>query len=288
MSGVSEPPPDRPHRDGRNRCCKDGDPAEEQVARVEVPESGAPGDRAGDKERTGADVQAGLDGRLVADQEPGDRDRQERSRTQRRRSPRSRAKTSLNGDTLDDSQLVPTPWPGRPAPTPRSPRRPVRWPGRCASRRSRSREAVVWSSASRTIRIVHTLPMPTSASSAIARWAGTIRPLQLPRRPPDAHVSALPLQHGHAVQREQDGDGSKAVQGDREDHADRPRTEERAGDQRDRGQEEAGEEPEEIGAARRGPGHPSDERARQRPPRPARGSAAPSDGGPAAVRFQAS
>ena len=78
MSGRAKPAPDRPDRDGRNRRREDGDPREEQVEHVKSP-SRAPQTMAPVTRSTAVPRYrpASIDC-LLADHEPGDRDREER------------------------------------------------------------------------------------------------------------------------------------------------------------------------------------------------------------------
>ena len=118
VPGRAQPQPDGPDGDGRGRRREHGERAEEQVERVEVAEAGAPDERAGDHERDRAEVQAGLDRALLADHEPGDRRSPGTLPSRRKTIATVSRQNALNGDTLGDSPLLPTPCPvRRPQPT---------------------------------------------------------------------------------------------------------------------------------------------------------------------------
>ena len=163
---------------------------------------------------------------------------------------------ALNGATLGDSPLPPTPCPvSRPQATVATSAMPVatnvcRQIGVTVGRRRVSRRATVRSG------------WPTTLPDADEREHGDHdvgrqdQAAALPTNAASAQVARPTAEHGEAVHREQDA----------------PRPPGRTSviskimpdGQRHRRQEQAGQEPEEEGAARRRPGHPPDERAGQR------------------------
>ena len=167
-------PQDRQDGGRRERRREDGDTREKQVEHREVAEPCTPPDRAGDQEPHGPEVQVGLERRLLASQEPGD------GIARNAPAPRTVMATdsrqiALNGETTVGEgrrTMRRRPGCGR-SPSPNhgcDEAMPVAMKARTQMGETIGRRRVP--TAAWTIRTTETIPTPTKASTAIARWAG--------------------------------------------------------------------------------------------------------------------
>ena len=244
MAGRPQPQPDRPDRDGGDRCREDGERREEHVERVEVSELPAPVQGADDQKRDGAEVQPVLDGRFPTHEEPGDHDRGDRAGAQRDERdgslPRRVERRHARGGPAAHHPVAGDESPGdgrdegdagrdeRPAPD-----------GRDLGQPSRREQGLADAHGPHGPDPDQRQRGDRDVCRQDHRGGAADERRQRPRSPDDCPSTARPYID------EQDRHRGEAVRGDPEDQADRPRAEVRAGDQRHRREEQAGEEPEE-------------------------------------------